>query len=119
MRFPRFRIFFLPVTLFRTICLEFLGSLVILAKFCPAYNLPEQRQKDLVILDKIIKLNKICQSNLANKEKGFILNQVVHKLVMPLFVLEKSVQGSYNQSHSKFDETAGMQCSCNALLAVS
>ena len=38
---------------------------------------------------------------------------------MPSFVLEKSVQGSYNQSHSKFGETAGMHCSCNALLAVS
>ena len=37
---------------------------------------------------------------------------------MPSFVLEKSVQGSYNQSHSKFGETAGMHCSCNALLAV-
>ena len=38
---------------------------------------------------------------------------------MPSFVLEKSVQGSYDQSHSKFGETAGMQYSCNALLAVS
>ena len=38
---------------------------------------------------------------------------------MPSFVLEKSVQGSYDQSHSKFGETAGMQCSCNALLALS
>ena len=34
------------------------------------------------------------------------------------FVLEKFVQGSYDQSHSKFGETAGMQCSCNALLPV-
>ena len=33
---------------------------------------------------------------------------MVHKLVIPSFVLEKSVQGSYNQSHSKFGETAGM-----------
>ena len=37
---------------------------------------------------------------------------------MPSFVLEKSVQGSYSQYHSKFGETAGMQCACNALLAV-
>ena len=43
---------------------------------------------------------------------------MVHKLVIPSFVLENFVQGSYNQSHSKFGETAGMQCSCNALLAV-
>ena len=43
---------------------------------------------------------------------------MVHKLAMPLFVLEKSVQESYSQSHSKFGETAGMQYACNALLAV-
>ena len=36
---------------------------------------------------------------------------------MPSFVPDKTVQGSYNQSHSKFGETAGMQCACNALLA--
>ena len=34
------------------------------------------------------------------------------------FILEKSVQGSCNQSHSKFGETAGIQCVCNALLAI-
>ena len=113
-----FCIFFLPVILFRIVYLGFLGPLAILAEFCPAYSLPEQRQKDLVILGKIIKSNKICQNNLVNKKKGFIYNLVVHKLVMPSFVLEKSVQGSYDQSHSKFGETAGMQCSCNSLLAV-
>ena len=43
---------------------------------------------------------------------------MVHKLVVPSFVLEKSVQGSYSQSHSKFGKTAGMQCACNAPLAV-
>ena len=43
---------------------------------------------------------------------------MVHKLVIPSFVLEKSAQGSYIQSHSKFGETAGMQCACNALLVV-
>ena len=43
---------------------------------------------------------------------------MVHKLVMPSFVLENSVQRSYDQSHSKFGETAGMQCSYNALLAI-
>ena len=108
----------MQVILFRTVGLGFLGPLAILAEFCPAYSLPEQRQKDPLILRKIIKSNKICQNNLANKEKSFICNLVVHKLVMPSFALEKSVQGSYNQSHSKFVETAGMQCSCNPLLAV-
>ena len=32
--------------------------------------------------------------------------------------LEKCVQGSFSQSYSKFGETAGIQCACNALLAV-
>ena len=82
--------------LFRTVGLGLLGLLAILAKFCPAYSLLEQRQKYPVILGKTIKSNKICQNNLANKEKSFIYNLEVHKLVMPLFVLEKSVQGSYN-----------------------
>ena len=83
--------------LFRTVGLGLLGLLAILAKFCPAYSLLEQRQKYPVILGKIIiKSSKICQNNLANKEKSFIYNLEVHKLVMPLFVLEKSVQGSYN-----------------------
>ena len=82
--------------LFRTVGLGLLGLLAILAKFCPAYSLLEQRQKHPVILGKIIKSSKICQNNLANKEKSFIYNLEVHKLVMPLFVLEKSVQGSYS-----------------------
>lgn len=38
---------------------------------------------------------------------------------MPSFAFEKSVSGSCSRSHSKFGETAGMQCFCNALLAVS
>ena len=108
----------MPVILFRTVCLGFLGPLAIPSKFCPACSLPEQRQKDPVILGKIIKSNIISQNNLSNKKRGFIHNLVIHKLVMPSFVLEKSVQGSYSQSHSKFGETAGMQCACNALLAV-
>ena len=86
-----FCIFFLPVILFRTVCLGFLGPFAILAEFSPAYCLPEQRQKDPVILGNIIKSNKVCQNNLANKEKGFIYNLVVHKLVVSSFVLEKSV----------------------------
>ena len=113
-----FCIFFLPVILFRTICLGFQGPLAILAKFFLAYSLPEQRQTDPVILRKIIKSNKICQNNLANKDNGFIHNLVVHMLVILSFFLEKSVQEGYNQSHSKFGETAGVHCSCNALLAV-
>ena len=38
---------------------------------------------------------------------------------MPSFALEKSVSGSCNWCHSKFGETAGMQCFCDAFLAVS
>ena len=106
------------VIILRTIFLGFLGPLAILVKFCPACNLPEQRQKGPVIFGKIIKTNKICQNNLTNKSKGFTHNPLVHKLVMPWFVLEKSVQGSYNQFHSKVGETASMQCSRNALLAI-
>ena len=43
---------------------------------------------------------------------------MVHKLVMPSFVTEKSIQGSTISLIQYFGETAGMQCSCNALLAV-
>ena len=38
---------------------------------------------------------------------------------MPSFTAEKCVQGSFSQSHLKFVETAGIQCACKALLAVS
>ena len=37
---------------------------------------------------------------------------------MPSYIIEKCVQGSFSQSHLKFGETAGIQCACNALLAV-
>ena len=37
---------------------------------------------------------------------------------MPSYTIEKCVQGSFSQSHLKFGETAGIQCACNALLAV-
>ena len=30
---------------------------------------------------------------------------------------EKCVQGSFSQLHSKFGETTGIQCACNAVLA--
>ena len=95
-----FCIFFLPVIFFRIVCLGFLGPLAILSEFYPTYSLPEQRQKEPVILIKKIKSNKISQNDLTNKEKGFIYSLVVHKLVMPSFVIEKYVQGSYDQSHS-------------------
>ena len=36
---------------------------------------------------------------------------------MPLFSLEKCVQGSYNQSHPTFGETEDIQCASNVLLA--
>ena len=69
-------------------------------------------------MGKLIKLNQICQNNFADKEKGFIHNLVVHKLVMPAFVTEKFIQGSTISLIQYFGETAGMQCSCNALLVV-
>ena len=37
---------------------------------------------------------------------------------MPSYTIEKCVQGSSSQSHSKFGETAGIQYVCNALLAI-
>ena len=37
---------------------------------------------------------------------------------MPSYIIEKCVQGGFSQSHSKYGETAGIQYSCNALLAV-
>ena len=37
---------------------------------------------------------------------------------MPSYTVEKCVQGSFSQSHSRFGETAGIQCACNTLLAV-
>ena len=36
---------------------------------------------------------------------------------MPSYYIDKYVQGSYSQSHSKYEPTAGIQCACNALLA--
>ena len=36
---------------------------------------------------------------------------------MPTYFIEKFVQGTYNQAHPKYGETAGIQCACNALLA--
>ena len=37
---------------------------------------------------------------------------------MPSHTVEKCVQGSFSQSHSKFGETAGIYCACNAMLAL-
>ena len=36
---------------------------------------------------------------------------------MSSYYIDKYVQGSYSQSHSKYEPTAGIQCACNALLA--
>ena len=37
---------------------------------------------------------------------------------MPSYIIDKYVQGSYCQSHPKYGHTAGIQCACNALLAI-
>ena len=38
---------------------------------------------------------------------------------MELYTIVKLVQGSFHQGHTKFGETAGRQCVCNALLAIA
>ena len=35
-----------------------------------------------------------------------------------MFSITKVVQGSFNQSHPKFGETAGIQCACNSLFSI-
>ena len=37
---------------------------------------------------------------------------------MPSYWIEKCLQGNYSQSHAKYDQTAGIQCACNALMAI-
>ena len=36
----------------------------------------------------------------------------------PAYSIKKSVLGSFHQAHVKFGETAGIQCSCNALYSI-
>ena len=36
----------------------------------------------------------------------------------PTYNIQKSVLGSFHQAHAKFGDSAGIQCSCNALYSI-
>ena len=51
------------------------------------------------------------------KLANFCLN-IIQPSQNAIIYFRKMCQGSFSQSHSKFGETAGIQCACNVLLAV-